>query len=82
MSATVVICFRSLNYIRLITTVVVADNACASCDLLSIFELHSTHNNFCERYNTTKQVVICFRSLNYIRLITTLYACGSTSLVL
>ncbi len=42
------------------------------CDLLSIFELHSTHNNLAQVTTPAVGVVICFRSLNYIRLITTI----------
>ena len=69
--STVVNCFRSLNYIRLITTNCWIQYRVCGCELLSIFELHSTHNNFNHYIVSAAAVVNCFRSLNYIRLITT-----------
>ncbi len=67
----VVICFRSLNYFWLISTVMPENKMHLSCDLLSFFELLLIDINTSILYMQDILVVICFRSLNYFWLIST-----------
>ena len=67
----VVICFQTLLFVHLITTILRDCTDSESCDLLSNFALCTFDYNSRKEIMPWPQVVICFQTLLFVHLITT-----------
>ena len=67
----VVICFQTLLFVHLITTISAGESDWLSCDLLSNFALCTFDYNNIANFTPVIIVVICFQTLLFVHLITT-----------
>jgi len=69
----VVICFQTLFFLILVTTALEVSPNSLCCDLLSNFVLSNFGNNITDFIKEEYIVVICFQTLFFLILVTTIY---------